>query len=129
MTMLHEAAASYTLPSGSLDDVVSELFRSRILEVLVMTNHDLEAAYSEVVETVTATHEFLVSLRDAGVLETFYRLQRAHQAYFLRVIGLTAEGQLRTKRIGTFVSAMKMSPLSGQRDQELVGAPRTPSAV
>ncbi len=65
---------------------------------------------SDLLETLT--NEFLVALRDAGVLETFHHLQPADQTHFLRLIAMTDGRELRMKRIGTLVSAMKMSPLT-----------------
>ena len=100
--------------SARIEEVLTALSGSGTLELLGMTTDDLRAARTDpnLFETLRITHELLVVLRDEGVLGTFLLLPKDEQANFVRWIGATDEEELRHDRVGTFVSALKQSPLA-----------------
>ena len=99
----------------SIEALIAALKESDIMATLGITSEDLEAAYSDtdLLATLRITYEFLVVLKEASVLDTFYKLPRQDQGHFLRWIGATDDGGLRRKRTETLVSAIEASPLGG----------------
>ncbi len=115
MTLPGHPASTTAAENVSVEDLLGALKDSEILSTLGISNETLQHARgdSDLLATLRITHEFLDALGDAGVLDTFFRLQRADQAYFLRVVGTSDNVDLRAQRTRTFVSALTMSPLAG----------------
>jgi hypothetical protein len=99
----------------SVDELLSALSGSKILDTLEISNEDLRLARSDsdLLETLRITYEIQAALIDFNVLDTFFRLPKADQADFLRWIGMTDDPDLRRNRIEAFVSALEESPLAG----------------
>lgn len=115
MTVADRPTSNTSAWNLSVDDLLGALEDSEILTTLGISNASLPRARddSDLLATLRLTHEFLDTLGYAGVLDTFFRLQRADQAYFLRVICTSDNVDLRAQRTRTFVSALTMSPLTG----------------
>ncbi|HYO61105.1 MAG TPA: hypothetical protein VEU29_04330 [Actinomycetota bacterium] len=98
----------------SIDEILSTLVASGVLETLDITNDDLARARtdSDLLETLTITFQLLETFDAAGVLDTFNCLPRGDQAKFLRWIGSTDDPATRTGRTDTFVSALHAAPLA-----------------
>ena len=62
-------------------------------------------------ESLEISQAFLTALREAKCLDLFQLLPASDQGRFLRWIGSTKPVDVRMKRIQTFVSALKSSPL------------------
>lgn len=97
-----------------IDAVLNALSGSYMLELLGMSTDDLDQARTDstLFETLRITHELLVVLRDEGVLGTFLLLPKDEQVKFVRRIGATDDEDLRRGRTGTFVDALRRSPLA-----------------
>lgn len=115
MTLADRPTSNTSAWSLSVDDLLGALEDSEILTTLGISNESLPKARedSDLLATLRITHEFLDALGYAGVLDTFFRLQRPDQAYFLRVVCTTDNDDLRRQRTKTFISALTMSPLAG----------------
>jgi hypothetical protein len=111
----------------SVDELLSALSESKILNTLDISNEDLHLAHSDsdLLETLRITYEIHAALLDFNVLETFFRLPKADQADFLRWIGMTDDRDLRRNRIEAFVSALEESPLAGIATLHDTPQPRT----
>ena len=107
------ASIDAAVESMPVDDLLAALSGSGILDTLVMTNEDLLLAHSDsdLLATLKITYEFSVALRNAEVLDIFFKLPRVDQANFLRWIGTTADRDLRRDRTQTFIAALHSSPL------------------
>lgn len=104
----------------SVDEILTTLVASGVLETLEISKEDLATARTDaaLLETLTITYELLEAFDDSGVLDTFFRLPRRDQANFLRWIGATDDMVVRRRRTETFVSALQTAPL------EPLGDPR-----
>jgi uncharacterized protein YdeI (YjbR/CyaY-like superfamily) len=104
----------------SVDEILTTLVASGVLETLEISNEDLATARTDaaLLETLKITYELLETFDDSGVLDTFFRLPRRDQANFLRWIGSADDAQVRGRRAETFVSALQTAPL------EPLGDPR-----
>lgn len=100
--------------ASSIDEILTTLVASGVLETLEVATTDLEKARtdSDLRETLTITYELLMAFDDAGVLDTFFRMSKGNQANFLRWIGSTDDPEIRDRRTGTFVSALQVAPLA-----------------
>ena len=100
--------------NSSMSELLVALEGLKVLDALEITDADLrlERSDSNLRETLVITYEFLVALKDATVLDTFYKLPAADQMRFLRWIGATDDPELRQRRTETFVLALKASPLA-----------------
>ena len=110
MSMPEEPA---TEGSAEMEEVLTALSGSGALDLLSMTDDDLQAARkdSELFETLRITHELLIALRDNGVLSTFLSLPKDDQANFIRWVGAIDAESLRQGRMETFIVALQHSPL------------------
>ena len=63
-------------------------------------------------ETLEIAEAFLTALRESECLDLFALLPVEDQARFLRWIGSTTPAEFRLRRIETFVSALKASPMN-----------------
>ena len=97
----------------SVDEILATLVAANVLDVLEITDADVERVRtdSNLLETLTIAYDLLMAFDDAGVLDTFFRLPKADQANFLRWIGATDDPEVRARRTETFVSALDASPL------------------
>lgn len=78
----------------------------RIIDEFLFSRDD-----ASVEETLAISESFLSALREAGCLQQFVLLPISDQARFLRWIGSTTSVSFRSKRIESFVSALKASSL------------------
>lgn len=101
--------------SAEIDEILTVLSGSSALDLLGMTTEDLQSARTDstLFETLQITHEFLLALRQKGVLGTFLLLPKGEQANFVRWIGATDEETVRHERTVTFISALEEGPLAG----------------
>ncbi|MDQ3645837.1 MAG: hypothetical protein M3345_02760 [Actinomycetota bacterium] len=95
------------------DALLSALKDSGVLDDLEITYDALRSARTPDLETLGIIHEVVIALRDAGVIETFFRLPRARQGDFFRWIGAIDDRDLRLHRTETFAAALQMAPLVG----------------
>ena len=108
----------------SVDDVLIGLKSPVMLELLGVTEDDLERARSDtdLLETLRIVHDVLARLQDAEVLGAFLALSKTDQANFMRVLGATDDPARRAHRCETFITALKESPLG-----QLFSADRRPT--
>lgn len=100
--------------SADIEEVLHALGDSRTLDLLGMTNDRLQAARndSELFETLKVTYEFLVLLRDNGVLGTFLSLPKDAQANFIRWVRAMDAANLRHALAEAIIWALRESPLA-----------------
>lgn len=79
------------------------------------------AADPDLLKTMWISREFLAALRNSGLMETFLRLPRQDQAFFLGVIGMTEDPNVRRKRTSILISALAGSPLAGAHKGSRLG--------
>ncbi len=97
-----------------IEKVLDALGGSVMLELLDMTNADLLKARTDpnLFETLRIAHDLLLSLRDEGVLGIFLMMPKEKQMEFVRWMGMTDESEMRSDRVKTLVSALRLSPLA-----------------
>ena len=100
---------------AEVEEVIGALIGSETLDLLGMTNSDLQAARNEpeLFETLRITYELLVALRANGVLGTFLSLPKDDQANFIRWVGAIDAESLRDGRTETFIVALQHAPPTG----------------
>jgi hypothetical protein len=115
------APVPFAVPAADVpvDDLLALLAQAGVLNALGIENHDLIEAGGDpdLIETLRITYEPLVTLKDAGLLDTFFQLPIGNQADFLRWIGMTDDADVRRRRTRTFVLALRESPLSPMPEQ------------
>lgn len=97
--------------SAEMEQVLTALSGSGALDLLGMTDDDLQAARkdSALFETLRTIHELLIALRENGVLSTFLSLPKDDQANFIRWVGAIHVESLRQGRMETFIVALQQS--------------------
>lgn len=100
--------------STGVEEVLNALSGSHTLDLLGLTDEDLQAARndSELFETLRITHDLLVALRVNGVLGTFLSLPKREQINFIRWVGAIDAENLRQGRTETFIVALQEAPLA-----------------
>ena len=95
-----------------------QLQNPELFDILEKIIHEFLQASDEssVREALEISEAFLLALREAQCLDLFALLPLEDQGRFLRWIGSTGPLPFRMKRIETFVSALKGSPLDMGRD-------------